>query len=476
MAESKEFGILGGGDDDDNDNEMPLHHHNNNNNKSQSNGNIQNTFNDNNRSGQLMTSHSGLDGKDRTPHRYKISPNRPNVALKLELKSIQRPRTRSQSPLRNNGLEEYIQQYEEKKAMKQQINPDQKKITMNLKMDDLLANVSKNQTYQTLDDFSFMTGDNEDIIGGEFNNNNNRRRRSKAEGNKQKPDDDDDDDINNGDDDNDNDDNDDDDDDDNKNQNNKNGNLKYKFTAVYRKDENTGSFQEQSKTVFETKQSKVPSRPPPPPSSHNYGEQVTIVEPNQDQGNEISQALAALMNNSKNLEQKLDKIDDLQPYVDTSRTVTRSPSPSPLPSLINRAISPLASSFSTSTITKVQNQPIVTSNSSSVDGNISSSNVLKKRNETFFNDFLGRSDDLITQTQKKLERLSKLETVNKTALPAPPKPDEKPIKAKPVPSPINDSKVTSSSTSLNEVKSQSNSLHDINGKNNFNKTLFLFLN
>jgi hypothetical protein len=44
------------------------------------------------------------------------------------------------------------------------------------------------------------------------------------------------------------------------------GNLKYKFTATYRMDEATGSFQEQSKTIFENKSGVVkPQRPPLPP-------------------------------------------------------------------------------------------------------------------------------------------------------------------------------------------------------------------
>jgi hypothetical protein len=45
--------------------------------------------------------------------------------------------------------------------------------------------------------------------------------------------------------------------------------------------------------------------------------------------------------------------------------------------------------------------------------------LIKKKNDTFFNEFLTKSDDLIAQTQFKLERLSKLDTITKPIAPKP---------------------------------------------------------
>jgi hypothetical protein len=46
--------------------------------------------------------------------------------------------------------------------------------------------------------------------------------------------------------------------------------------------------------------------------------------------------------------------------------------------------------------------------------------VIKKKNDSFFTEFLSKSDNLIAQTQQKLEKLSKLESVNKPLAPIPP--------------------------------------------------------
>jgi hypothetical protein len=45
--------------------------------------------------------------------------------------------------------------------------------------------------------------------------------------------------------------------------------------------------------------------------------------------------------------------------------------------------------------------------------------AIRKKNDSFFNEFLSKSDDLIAQTQFKLEKLSKLETITKPLAPKP---------------------------------------------------------
>lgn len=90
--------------------------------------------------------------------KFNISSNKPNTntSSRLELKSIERPR--SNSPMKIKGIEEFVQLYANKQNGQNQ-NQSSNKIKMNLKMDDLLANVGKNETYQMLSDFSVLTGD-----------------------------------------------------------------------------------------------------------------------------------------------------------------------------------------------------------------------------------------------------------------------------------------------------------------------------
>ena len=45
--------------------------------------------------------------------------------------------------------------------------------------------------------------------------------------------------------------------------------------------------------------------------------------------------------------------------------------------------------------------------------------LIKRKNDTFFNEFLTKSDDLIAQTQFKLDKLSKLESITKPLAPKP---------------------------------------------------------
>lgn len=115
------------------------------------------------------------------------------------------------------------------------------------------------------------------------------------------------------------------------------GNLNYKFTAVYRKDETTGAFKEQSKTIFESKVdgkqatilgnkapgsigfAPVSSRPmrPLPPASERASTEAKTPSPSTtgSQHNpeaarlELAQALESLRNNSHKLETRLEHID-----------------------------------------------------------------------------------------------------------------------------------------------------------------------
>lgn len=270
----------------------------------------------------------------------KISPNKPN-GTKIELKSIDRPR--SHSPLKLNGIENYIQQYEKRRST-ENLSHIPNKITMNLKMDDLLASKNESTSYQMLSDFSILTGDIE-----EFTSKKNRKMSIDATTNEFEDDDDD--------------------------QNGENDTkldstkLNYKYTAVYRKDEATGSFQEESKIVFEHRNGELtPFQPVKVTPS---------ISSNTNPSLQIELALQALKKNSERLESKLEKLDDITPssnsYYDVSPfspTEDNSPTEAPIPEI-------------------------------------------KKKNEDFFNDILSKSDNLIAQTQNKLELLSKLETINK---------------------------------------------------------------
>ncbi|RNA31877.1 hypothetical protein BpHYR1_020539 [Brachionus plicatilis] len=269
----------------------------------------------------------------------KINPNKPN-AKKIELKSIDRPR--SHSPLKLNGIEDYIQQYEKRKST-ENLTHIPNKITMNLKMDDLLASKNESASYQMLSDFSVLTGDIE-----EFTSKINRKKATDSA-------------------------NDDFEDDEDENDSNEaqmdTTNLNYKYTAVYRKDQATGSFQEQSKIVFEHKKGEsMPFQPVKAKSSFS---------PPPKPKSQIELALEALKKNSEKLDSKLEKLDDITPSSNTYYD-----------------ISPL--------------------DSGPAEGQLPE---IKKKNEDFFHDILSKSDNLIAQTQNKLERLSKLDTISKPLAP-----------------------------------------------------------
>lgn len=314
-------------------------------------------------------------GKAYSQFKFNISPNKydPDKLTKLDLKPIERPRSRPHSPLNMKGIEEYVQLY----ASSSSSNPtstSEQKITMNLKMDDLLSSVKNETSYQMLADFSVLTGDTEP----DFTNKNKPKRKSLDNANLNENDDNEANDEGEDDED--------DDEDEDKSVDDK-GKLKYKYTATYKIDEATGSFQEKSKTVFENKSGR-PQRPPapstalkspvsqpqnyslppqhephehsafhhpshelnaapPPPPRHNADhyqqqhENAHSPDPELVQVNAQSQlamALEALKNNSKKLDAKLDKIDDITPsansYFDTSAAlgesdVERQPTPTP---------------------------------------------------------------------------------------------------------------------------------------------------
>ena len=212
-----------------------------------------------------------------TLNRFNISPNKPPTpgteqSRKYEFKAIERPRSRPHSPLSlMRGIEEYAQQY----ASSNSINNASQKITMNLKMDDLLANSVKNETYQMLDDFSVLTGDIEELVSGENSSYKSRAKKAKPSAN-----DGDDADKSGGDDDDD--ENDDEQFDTDKEERNKGvydekGKLKYKYTASYKIDEATGSFKENSKIVFENKNNNIksPQRPPPLHTGTSFASSTT---------------------------------------------------------------------------------------------------------------------------------------------------------------------------------------------------------
>lgn len=138
---------------------------------------------------------------------------------------------------------------------------------------------------------------------------------------------------------------------------------------------------------------------------------------------QLSLALNALRTNSQRLESKLDKIEDLSitptSFFDTSKTLHTDDEEK-----------------GEEDGEAVAEQPIAV--------------TAKKKNDSFFSDFLSKSDDLIAQTQLKMERLSRLETIAKpmapaiplTSSPTPPQPKPRPTatilgtsKPSPLPSP-----------------------------------------
>ena len=364
-------------------------------------------------------------------NRYNISPNRPNPNSQIELKPIER--RRSQTPLKLKGIEECVQNYATTTSLSyssqsnnNSLNNNNNKITMNLKMDDLLASVKNESSYQTLSDFSIMTGEQDNS----FDTNNTKNRMMKNFDNNDQNLDDQEADF--------------DDDEDDKDDKI----LKYKYTASYKIDETTGSFQEQSKIIFENKNNisqTKPIRPPPPPppppkqvatltpstenipDSNNINDDLeSVAQPTQSAQAQLALALEALRNNSQKLELKLDKIDDI-------------------------------------TISSAQYYDIAASE----DAKPTEKEEVKKKNDSFFNDILSKSDDLLTQTQQKLEKLSKLESVVKPLAPIPP--SQPVVKPKPQPSIITPQQTTTEIKSPSSNTSIASSLNP-SANNNINNS------
>jgi hypothetical protein len=423
MEVQKDFQLL-----DDDDDLMPSSQHNYNNNNPIQLESMKNNNNNPMASSAYLTSNQTStttiqieSNKSPKLNRYNISPNRPNPNSQIELKPIER--RRSQTPLKLKGIEECVQNYATTTSFSSQTNNNNNynnnKITMNLKMDDLLANVKNESSYQTLSDFSIMTGeqDNSFEIKNRLKNydNNIEQDLDNQEADFDEDEDEKDDKI-----------------------------LKYKYTASYKIDEATGSFQEQSKIIFENKNNvsqAKPIRPPPPPppaslpkqaisvqsskeyiqenaKSINFEDSDTFDEPSQSAQAQLALALEALRNNSQKLELKLDKIDDI-------------------------------------TISSAQYYDIAATGET-----ISTEKEeVKKKNDSFFNDILSKSDDLLTQTQQKLDKLSKLDSLVKPFAPIPP--PQPLVKPKPQPSIIVPQHPSSSTLNPNNSINNSKSLIDL---------------
>ncbi len=128
--------------------------------------------------------------------------------------------------------------------------------------------------------------------------------------------------------------------------------------------------------------------------------------------NALQAYLASLQKQSLVLDSKIEKEDDITPsanvYVDIS----------------SASVAALKDTEST-----------VSGSASSVSLAASDSSQIRQKNDSFFNDILGKSEDLIAQTQSKLDRLAKLETVVK---PLGPILSSTPVvqKVRPQPSPV----------------------------------------
>lgn len=224
-------------------------------------------------------------------------------------------------------------------------------------------------------------------------------------------------------------------------------NVKYKYTASYKKDE-TGSFKEQSKIVFESKYAaaaKAVGISPTSESARNRratnnddNEPLELDDAAKQQAKkQIADMLALLHGNVVNLEQNLDKIDSvakvIMPYVHdpadgpehvhipvpkTINKLRADPKISNLESNIGAGISLIKNIMSDTPGQQAKKQQansnpfgfepnagdaVVTTLTTAAGGD--GVTVYKKSNDQFFNDFLSKSDDLLAQTQSKLEKL-----------------------------------------------------------------------
>ncbi len=212
-------------------------------------------------------------------------------------------------------------------------------------------------------------------------------------------------------------------------------NLKYKYTASYRMDED-GSFQEQSKIAFEAKAGGVREKPRREAATRGDDDEDDCEiemdsEAKQLAKQQIQAVLAQMRGNSEQLESKLDVIDELQkivqvhvydPAVDGHMPdLGHIPMPKSVQKIrANPKISNLESNIETgfTLIKNILGEGNNSSNNSNSSGGSAAfpgsstsigsavtSTGYKKSNDLFFNEFLTKSDDLLAQTQSKLEKL-----------------------------------------------------------------------
>ena len=143
---------------------------------------------------------------------------------------------------------------------------------------------------------------------------------------------------------------------------------------------------------------------------------------------QIQEALNALRGNSEHLESKLDNIEKIAdlvtPYVYDPAVDGPTDMSIPLPKSINKLrADPKISNLESNITTGISLIKTFISDDSKThptptlqQATIQTTNATmatpvdhKKSNDLFFNDFLSKSDNLLAQTQSKLERLGKLE-------------------------------------------------------------------
>lgn len=360
--------------------------------------------------------------------KFNISPNRPNANAHLELKSIERPR--SHSPLKPRmGIDQYVETY---KSSSGTTSSNENKIMMNLRMDDLLSSSKSGAAqYQAIDELGFMNANEPDVVYGSKRNSivdksGFRSRNSQSEEDENDADAED---VGV----------------ENEYEDAAASSLKYKYTATYRKDEATGSFQEQSKIVFEksagaaSKPSRPPPPPPPPTSFSTF--QHTTSSTDYTQHRDLpAYPSPPLLDNSEGPTNPF--ITSTTSQVSTEPPTSRTSAGPPLAELnsilaaLNANSQKLESKIDHEEDMRPSSNIYIDATSSSTTSNTTNTTeTIKQKNESFFIDILSKSDDLIAQTQNKLERLSKLDTVAK---PIGPVLSTTPVapKAKPVPSQV----------------------------------------
>lgn len=218
-------------------------------------------------------------------------PSRASPATRSPVSTISIQRPRSSGQMKIKGLDDYIETFSSFSSNSNTSNNhynNDNRIKINLPIEDI--SIKNENLYKTLDDHSFMTGDNYDDI--DVSNKRSSRRQSLDMNANQ-----------------------DDENDDDLDDSEANANIKYKYTASYKIDETTGSFKENSKILFEKNEQKFsqqqqqqqkfqPKKPPPPvPPPPSTQKQPTAVN------NEFIQSKN--QENKKFFSEFLTKSDDL---------------------------------------------------------------------------------------------------------------------------------------------------------------------